>query len=189
MGLLPLTKILHQLLTNRHSHCRQGLHVLSMPIQVAAVGRRLAELVELLGAGRGDIDVVWMVLREPRLLTADLSQLRAMLLKMKIADGCEVRRMALYCFRSFRMVTTTSRLPPHRPYQGVDVAKICEAQPALLLQNAEDMDVQAGSISSRSPRRIVPLGDDVSDPHDVFENGCTGVLCTEDAGLAPRLCH
>jgi len=49
-----------------------------------------------MGAGRGyrDIDVVWMVLQEPGLLTAQLSQLRKILVEMKLSKGCEVPRSA-----------------------------------------------------------------------------------------------
>ena len=38
-------------------------------LQVAAVSRRILALQQLLGGG--DIDVVWMLVREPRLLSAD----------------------------------------------------------------------------------------------------------------------
>eukprot|EP00873_Tetraselmis_striata_P034456 jgi/Tetstr1/454720/TSEL_041606.t1 len=84
--------------------------------QVAAISVRLHELAELLGQGQGfgDLDVSWMVIREPRLLSADLSTMRAMLLWMKVADGC----------------------------QDVDVAKLCSAQPSLLLQDVSQIDNQ-----------------------------------------------
>jgi len=84
--------------------------------QVVEVSRQLLALAELLGSGKeyGDVDVVWMVLREPRLLTTKVSRMRAMLLQMKVAEGCE----------------------------AIDVAKVCEAQPSLLLQDVTDMDQQ-----------------------------------------------
>jgi hypothetical protein len=57
-----------------------------------AISQRLVDLAEILGQGEGfaSLDVSWMVIRERRLLTADLSQLRSMLLWMKVAEGCEV---------------------------------------------------------------------------------------------------
>ena len=42
---------------------------LCLCLQVAAVSRRILALQQLLGGG--DIDVVWMLVREPRLLSAD----------------------------------------------------------------------------------------------------------------------
>ena len=38
-------------------------------MQVAAVSRRILALQQLLGGG--DVDVVWMLVREPRLLSED----------------------------------------------------------------------------------------------------------------------
>jgi hypothetical protein len=49
------------------------------------VSRRLLELHALLGGG-ADIDVIWMVTREPTLLTASKHQLISRLMAMKV--GC-----------------------------------------------------------------------------------------------------
>jgi hypothetical protein len=57
-------------------------------LQIAGVSRRLLELHALLGGG-GDVDVVWMVTREPQLLTASRHQLLSRLMAMRVsAVGC-----------------------------------------------------------------------------------------------------
>jgi hypothetical protein len=75
--------------------------------QVAALSRRIGALRALLG-GKDDIDVVWMVVRRPELLTADLRDLARRLLGLRTSRAAE----------------------------GLDVAKLAEAQPGLLLQDA-----------------------------------------------------
>jgi hypothetical protein len=57
--------------------------------QIAGVSRRLLELHALLGGG-GDVDVVWMVTREPQLLTASRHQLMSRLMAMRVRGegGC-----------------------------------------------------------------------------------------------------
>jgi hypothetical protein len=51
--------------------------------QIAGVSRRLLELHALLGGG-GDVDVIWMVTREPQLLTASRHQLMSRLMAMRV---------------------------------------------------------------------------------------------------------
>lgn len=58
--------------------------VLVLYMQVAEVSRRLVSLQALLGGAAARVDVVWMVVREPGLLTADYSQLTQRLLDMKV---------------------------------------------------------------------------------------------------------
>lgn len=57
-------------------------------LQVRAVSARLLELHALLGGG-ADIDVIWMVTREPTLLTASKHQLISRLMAMKVSLGHE----------------------------------------------------------------------------------------------------
>lgn len=57
-----------------------------LPPQIRAVSARLLELHSLLGGG-GDIDVIWMVTREPTLLTASRHQLMSRLMAMKVSGG------------------------------------------------------------------------------------------------------
>ncbi|GIL74822.1 hypothetical protein Vretimale_2411 [Volvox reticuliferus] len=69
----------------------------------------------------GAIDVVWMVVREPGLLAADLTQLTGRLLEMKIATyGVDV-----------------------------DVLKVIEAQPALLLSDRWRLDLESLQAAAR----------------------------------------
>jgi hypothetical protein len=56
-------------------------------LQIAAVSQRLLELHELLGAGN-DVDVIWMVIREPLLLTASRNQLMSRLMAMRVSHNC-----------------------------------------------------------------------------------------------------
>ncbi|GBF98592.1 hypothetical protein Rsub_11317 [Raphidocelis subcapitata] len=72
--------------------------------EVMEVSRRLVALHAVLGGG-DDIDTVWMVVREPRLLAADPSELMRRLMAMRLASVGS----------------------------GLDVAKVAEAQPSLLL--------------------------------------------------------
>ncbi|KAL4439467.1 hypothetical protein ABPG77_008796 [Micractinium sp. CCAP 211/92] len=72
-------------------------------VQVAAASRRILALQQLLGGG--DVDVVWMLVREPRLLSADFRSIMQRLFDMKLAEGAE----------------------------GIDVIRLVEQQPALLL--------------------------------------------------------
>lgn len=51
---------------------------------MSAVSARLVTLHGVLG-GQDDIDVIWMVVREPGLLTAEVDQLLGRLLQMKLA--------------------------------------------------------------------------------------------------------
>ncbi len=54
--------------------------------QIAGISQRLVELHQLLGGG-ADIDVIWMVTREPQLLTASRLDLMTRLMDMKVLQG------------------------------------------------------------------------------------------------------
>ncbi|KAI8466629.1 MAG: hypothetical protein J3K34DRAFT_433240 [Monoraphidium minutum] len=83
--------------------------------EITEVSRRLVALHSVLGGGE-DVDTVWMVVREPQLLAADPSDLMRRLMAMKIASAGS----------------------------GLDVVKVAEAQPGLLLlQGAVWDDVDA----------------------------------------------
>ncbi len=62
---------LQQLLGGRSCLCFSSCPLSPFPSlsQVAAASRRILALQQLLGGG--DVDVVWMLVREPRLLSAD----------------------------------------------------------------------------------------------------------------------
>ncbi|KAK9812685.1 hypothetical protein WJX72_001950 [[Myrmecia] bisecta] len=81
--------------------------------QVALVSQQLTQLQRLLG-GQADIDVVNMLVREPRLISADLGRITRRLVDMKMASLG----------------------------QSVDVVKVVEAQPSLLLQAEPERDDQ-----------------------------------------------
>lgn len=87
----------------------------SLAEDVVRVSHRLLALQRLFG-DREDIDVVWIVQREPNLLTADMSLITQRLVTLITADGAA----------------------------GVDVVKLIEAQPGLLLQ-------EGGAISGSVP--------------------------------------
>ncbi|KAG2451940.1 hypothetical protein HYH02_003714 [Chlamydomonas schloesseri] len=98
--------------------------------EVLAASKRLLALQQMLGGGGGGggggedevlaragrpIDVVWMVVREPQLLSADLSAITGRLLDMKLATlGA-----------------------------GVDVLRLVEGQPGLLLSDRWRLDLEA----------------------------------------------
>ncbi|KAG2441616.1 hypothetical protein HXX76_003236 [Chlamydomonas incerta] len=95
--------------------------------EVLAASKRLLALQQMLGGGGGDgdevlatragrpIDVVWMVVREPQLLSADLAAITGRLLDMKLATlGA-----------------------------GVDVLRLVEGQPGLLLSDRWLLDLEA----------------------------------------------
>lgn len=73
--------------------------------QVAWASRKILELYRFLGS-RPDVDVVWMVQREPKLLQSSTEELTARLLELRIDAAAE----------------------------NVDVAKLAESQPSLLLE-------------------------------------------------------
>lgn len=54
--------------------------------QVYEVSKRLVKLQALLG-GQEDVDVTWMVVREPALLAADPNELMRRLLNMKVGGS------------------------------------------------------------------------------------------------------
>lgn len=88
--------------------------------EVAAVSRRILALQQLLG-GSG-VDVVWMLVREPRLLSADFRSITQRLFDMKLAEGSE----------------------------GLNVVQLVEQQPALLL--AGGAGVSSGSEETAAQR-------------------------------------
>ncbi|GMH40003.1 hypothetical protein BSKO_07907 [Bryopsis sp. KO-2023] len=81
--------------------------------QIIAVSRRLIQLRELLG-GQADIDIVWMCVREPRLLTLPYSSLLKRLMDMKLSNSGDV----------------------------ADILRVVERQPALLIQDDTQVDLE-----------------------------------------------
>lgn len=79
-----------------------------LPANVVWASQRILDLHRFLGS-REEIDVVWMVQREPKLLNTSIQQLTKRLLELRIDDASE----------------------------GVDVAKLVQQQPALLLDTQE----------------------------------------------------
>lgn len=77
----------------------------------SALQRRLLDLHQLFGS-RSDIDVVWMVSREPSLLTADFESLTQRIVQLRTAESAT----------------------------GLDIIKILEEQPGLLLQEEGPSD-------------------------------------------------
>ena len=86
---------------------------MSLPEDVAFASQRIIDLHRFLGS-REDIDVVFMVQREPELLRASGQQLTRRILALRIDEAAE----------------------------GIDVAKLAESQPALLLDEFENADVR-----------------------------------------------
>ena len=105
----------------------------SVAEDVARISNRLLALQRLLG-DRADVDVVWMVQREPNILTADISLITQRLVGLVTADGAA----------------------------GVDIVKLIENQPGLLLQEGVSI---SGSDSESSAQQQLAwsyglLGDD-----------------------------
>lgn len=73
--------------------------------QVTFFSRKILELYRFLGS-RPDVDVVWMVQREPKLLQSSTEELTARLLELRIDAAA----------------------------QNIDIAKLAESQPSLLLE-------------------------------------------------------
>ncbi|GLI69488.1 hypothetical protein VaNZ11_014121 [Volvox africanus] len=124
--------------------------------EVLAASRRLLALQQMLGGGLapdssssmsrsiGAIDVVWMVVREPGLLSADLTQLTGRLLEMKLA--------------TYGM--------------DVDVLKVIEAQPALLLSDRWRLDpesLQAAARHATASIAPVPSSPPLAADRDPFD--------------------
>ncbi len=86
---------------------------MDLPEDVAFASQRIIDLHRFLGS-REDIDVVFMVQREPELLRASGQQLTRRILALRIDEAAE----------------------------GMDVAKLAESQPALLLDEFENADVR-----------------------------------------------
>ncbi|KAL3149469.1 hypothetical protein ABBQ32_002253 [Trebouxia sp. C0010 RCD-2024] len=85
----------------------------STVLQVAEASQRLLQLQQLLGPEE-DVDIVWMLVREPGLLAADMSQLSDRLMVMRLAAQST----------------------------NVNVLKIVEDHPCLLLQKTFALDQQ-----------------------------------------------
>lgn len=97
---------------------------------VARVSRRVLALHQLLG-GKDDIDIVWMIEREPDLLVADLSVMTARLVELRTADGCA----------------------------GIDVVKLAEQHPSLLLSNELASDGEESAAQRQAAWAHGLLGD------------------------------
>lgn len=87
---------------------------ISAEAQVAEASRRLIQLQQLLGSSEDDVDIVWMLVREPGLLTADLSHLTKRLMAMRLAAEAT----------------------------DVNLLKIVENHPSLLLHQTFTLDQQ-----------------------------------------------
>ena len=94
---------------------RRSLHEggIDLPEDVAFASQRIIDLHRCLGS-REDIDVVFMIQREPELLRASGEQLARRILALRIDEAAK----------------------------GMDVAKLAESQPALLLDEFENADVR-----------------------------------------------
>lgn len=86
-----------------------------LPKEIRVASQRIIDLYRFLGS-RDDVDVVWMVQREPNLLQTHARNLAKRLLELRVDDAA----------------------------QGVDVAKLAERQPSLLLDTLEKMDDTTG---------------------------------------------
>ncbi|KAG1672603.1 hypothetical protein FOA52_002083 [Chlamydomonas sp. UWO 241] len=99
--------------------------------EVVEVSRRLVQLQELLGGGSGssrDVDVTWMVVREPGLLTADYGDLMRRLIDMKVlAAG-----------------------------SGVDVVAVVEKAPSLLLSTDWKRGLEEAQVSTSQEASSAP---------------------------------
>ncbi|KAG2486701.1 hypothetical protein HYH03_014630 [Edaphochlamys debaryana] len=127
--------------------------------EVVAASRRLLALQQLLGGGLEQgprpeadsdifgrsrpaaasvsrVDVVWMVVREPGLLSADLAQITGRLLDMKLA--------------TYGM--------------AVDVLRLVEAQPALLLSDSWRLDLGALQDTAPSTSTAAPSSTSAASP-------------------------
>lgn len=80
--------------------------------QVGAVSQRLLKLQAVLGGHDSGIDLAWMIIREPKLVSADVDEVTRRLLEMKLATSG----------------------------QGVDVIALIQEQPALLLERSGQAD-------------------------------------------------
>lgn len=81
----------------------------NLPKDILEASQRMIDLYRFLGS-REDVDVVWMVQREPSLLQMSPQKLARRLLELRVDDAAE----------------------------GVDVAKLAEKQPSLLLDERKD---------------------------------------------------
>jgi len=82
-----------------------------LPREILVASQRIIDLYRFLGS-RDDVDVVWMVQREPSLLQTHARNLAKRLLELRVDDAA----------------------------QGVDVAKLAERQPSLLLDTRQKKD-------------------------------------------------
>lgn len=82
-----------------------------LPKEILLASQRIVDLHRFLGS-REDVDVVWMVQREPKLLQTSARQLAARLLALRVDDAAH----------------------------GVDIAKLAERQPSLLLSELKKHD-------------------------------------------------
>ena len=98
---------------------------------VARISHRLLALQRLLGE-RDDIDVVWMVQREPELLSTDASVITQRLVTLVTAEGAA----------------------------GVDVVKLVESQPGLLLEKGSALIGQETTEQRQLAWAYGLLGDD-----------------------------
>ncbi len=103
-----------------------------LPDDVAFAAQRIIDLHRFLGS-REDIDVVFMVQREPELLRASGQRLTRRILELRIDEAAE----------------------------GMDVAKLAESQPALLLDEFENADSRKEKLRDAWNYGLVSGDDDV----------------------------
>jgi hypothetical protein len=103
----------------------------SLPEDVAFASQRIVDLHRFLGS-REDIDVVFMVQREPELLRASGQKLVQRILELRIDEAAE----------------------------GMDVIKLAESQPALLLDEFENADSRKEKLREAWSHGLVSGDDD-----------------------------
>jgi hypothetical protein len=102
----------------------------SMTALITAVSHRLLALRQLLG-GDDDVDIVWMVEREPALLTTDFAHITQRLVELRTAEGSI----------------------------GVDVVSLVQSQPTLLLEHGSASEGEETAEERRQAWEHGLLGD------------------------------
>ncbi|GFR46350.1 hypothetical protein Agub_g7922 [Astrephomene gubernaculifera] len=108
-------------------------------------------------AGRGDVDLVWMVVREPRLLTADMTEITRRLLDMKVATYGT----------------------------SVDVLAVVEAQPSLFFSDRWQLDLESLQAAPDSRMDSPPSSSFSSSGFRVPETTSTTASTAAAAAAAP----
>ena len=120
---LPLSSTSSVLGANSGWLLENGQDPTSVAEDVARISSRLLALRRLLG-DRDDIDVVWMIEREPALLTSEAAVLTSRLVTLVTAAA------------------------------GIDVVKLVESQPSLLLESAVSGDLSSNGEESLAQQQL-----------------------------------